>query len=291
MFTIEPGGEIAFEGRKTEILPMPADFSDHLPLLFKTKRNTPQNSGKTRSSADIFINEQMSIRHHIGLSQTIKLGEEHYEVAGIYYDYGNMFNQVLVTSTALNRFKTVDSGRQLFSISLRDKSDKALENLKTELKTLSVSFFSGQQIKDISMRVFEQTFVITSGLNLITLLVAGASLATSILIIESQNNQQTRILRQMGISEGKIWLGSLLQYGYLISLVFCLSVPFGILLSHQLINQINYAAFQWSYPLQHELMSYGFVYLISLLTVLLAVSIPLLVRRIFSRSKAEPVYV
>lgn len=275
--------EIVYQGRKTEVLPKPVNAQGHLPLFFKSRLINNRLSDNVSTENNVYINEQMSIRHKLQTGERLNINNQNYLVAGIYYDYGNMFNQILIEKEIVQQFYLDDSKRQLFSLTLKSEiKDPAQykKSLISQLEQLDVSYFSGAQIKDISMKVFEQTFVITSGLNLITLLVAGLSLATSILIIEGQNNQQTRILHQLGISDVRIWYGSLMQYGYLISIVFILSVPFGILLSYQLINNINYSAFQWSYPLQHDLISYGFVYGIALLTVIFTVSLLAILKKL-----------
>lgn len=276
--------ETLFEGRKTEIIALHENFTVNqisdaqLPLLFKTK------SSDFEAPHGILINEQMSIRHNLKLEGQLRLGNQDYLISGIYYDYGNTSNQVLLPTNELDKFPRRETGFEQFSLNLKDKNYKTKQELESDLETLKVNFYSGEKIKNISLNVFDQTFLITSGLNLITLLVAGASLATSILIIEGQNRQQTRVIQQLGISSFVLWLGSLLQYLYLVTLVFLLSVPFGILLSYQLINKINYAAFQWSYPLMHDLTSYGFVYLTAAVTVLFAVSLPWFMRSVIKKT-------
>lgn len=265
---------------------LPADTANQYNLLFKHVDNAYLTAKSSTFPSDlIFINEQMSIRHNLRLKDSITLGALNFTIAGIYYDYGNLFNQVLLSAEIMSNFKQDNAPQALYSITFKPGKALTPDQLETELDKLDVSYYNGQQIKNISISVFEQTFVITSGLNLITLLVAGASLATSILIIESQNTQQTRIINQMGVSGFTLWLGSLVQYLYLITLVFLLSIPFGILLSYQLINKINHAAFQWSYPLAQDFLSYVLVYITAVFTVLLAVSLPWLIRFVFSRTK------
>lgn len=303
----------SYQGRKTEIIAMPEDPDIQMPLMFKHLMNKSQiyksetdlYSTDIRSTDiqlhNIVINEQMSIRHKLAPGdvltlQTMNSGNgvatnKSFRITGIYYDYGNMFNQILMQPSELALFNTDNSPYALFSVLLSDKHPQRIAQVEKHFAALEANFFSGNKIKDISMSVFEQTFVITSGLNLITLLVAGASLATSILIIEGQNTHQTRIIRQMGISSFRLWLGSLAQYSYLITVVFVLSLPFGILLSYQLINNINYAAFQWSYPLKHDVFSYGFVYITALATVLVAVSVPYFSRYVLFKAGSQRAYV
>jgi putative ABC transport system permease protein len=124
--------------------------------------------------------------------------------------------------------------------------------------------------------VFDRTFLITDSLNLVTLLVAALSLACTIVILMQQSRPQTMLLRTLGISA---WQGRgmlLLQYMFLCLVALIAATPFGILLSYVLIEQINYHAFNWSYPLIVDWTNILELYLLSLLIVLTTISLPII---------------
>jgi putative ABC transport system permease protein len=138
-----------------------------------------------------------------------------------------------------------------------------------------VSSIQTRELLALSMKTFERTFVITDGLNIVTLLVAALSLATSVLMIDMDNRPQRALLRSMGVGNYQITGLSLIQYT-LLSLMACLvALPFGIGLTWLLINLINVQAFSWSYPIlitPSKLFSAG---IISILLIVVVVALPL----------------
>jgi putative ABC transport system permease protein len=125
------------------------------------------------------------------------------------------------------------------------------------------------------MQTFERTFVITDGLNIVTLLVAALSLATSVLMIDMDNRPQRALLSSMGVGNYQITGLSLIQYTLLSLLAFLVALPFGIGLTWLLINLINVQAFSWSYPIlitPSKLLSAG---VMSVMLIVIVVALPL----------------
>jgi putative ABC transport system permease protein len=80
----------------------------------------------------------------------------------------------------------------------------------------------------------------------------------------------------MGVSALKTQALALFQYILLCTVALVFATPFGILLSHVLIFDINLQAFKWTYPLQLSLYKIVQIYWLSLLVVIAIISIPLI---------------
>jgi putative ABC transport system permease protein len=127
----------------------------------------------------------------------------------------------------------------------------------------------------VSMQTFDRTFLITDGLNIVTLLVAALSLATSVLMIDSDNRPQRALLRSMGVGNIQIAGLSVIQYGLLSILTCLVALPFGIGLTWLLINLINVQAFSWSYPMLIEPYKLLSSAIASVVLIVIVVALPL----------------
>lgn len=125
------------------------------------------------------------------------------------------------------------------------------------------------------MQTFDRTFVLTDGLNITTLLVAGVAFAVSLTVLTIGSAAQLSVLRALGVSQLKVKASLFAQYLLLCFISALLAIPFGVYLANVFIQQVNRHAFNWVYPLslniQVILSSVG----LSLLIVSLVLLLPL----------------
>lgn len=137
------------------------------------------------------------------------------------------------------------------------------------------TLYAKQNLLDISMQTFDRTFVLTDGLNITTLLVAGIAFAVSLTVLTLGSAAQLSVLRALGVSQIKVKFALFMQYILLCFMSALLAVPFGIYLAYVFINLVNRYAFNWTYPLainaQVIVSSVG----LSLLIVSLVLLLPL----------------
>jgi putative ABC transport system permease protein len=196
------------------------------------------------------------------------------KIVAIYYDYGNQNAQALLP---LDYFAKYKANTSLFALHFASKQQQSLfaKQLASASISNQVRSIQTHELLALSMQTFERTFVITDGLNIVTLLVAALSLATSVLMIDMDNRPQRALLRSMGVGNVQMTGLSLIQYTLLSLLACLLALPFGIGLTWLLINLINVQAFSWSYPLlitPYKLFSAG---VMSVLLIVLVVALPL----------------
>ena len=220
-----------------------------------------------------------------------------WKVLGIYPDYGNLNGQILVPLTYFSQDNDViknalfsgvmalypanqDTGNSaLFngmakqSTTPNTKVDDALSALTA--KEGEYTLYAKQELLDISMQTFDRTFVLTDGLNITTLLVAGIAFAVSLTVLTLGSAAELSVLRALGVSQFKVKLALFMQYMLLCLLSALLAIPFGIYLAYVFINLVNRYAFNWVYPLaintQVLFASVG----VSLLIVSLVLLLPL----------------
>jgi putative ABC transport system permease protein len=234
---------------------------------------------KFKSGAGILVNQQFALKQNLSLGDMLSfstgaLNIEDKVIVGIYYDYGNQRAEALLP---LDKFATIDSKTSSFAVHFSNAHEQqqfhnafSANNFKSPTQKINTA-----ELLARSMQTFDRTFVITDSLNIVTLLVAALSLATSVLMIDMDNRPQRTLMRSMGVSEARLSALSLSQYALLTLFSCALALPFGICLSWLLINLINVQAFYWSYPLFVEPLKLLWVCLSSLLLVLFVVVLPL----------------
>ncbi|MGE6418587.1 FtsX-like permease family protein [Alteromonas macleodii] len=217
-----------------------------------------------------------------------------WKVLGIYPDYGNLNGQILVPLPSFNR-NDVLIRDQLFSgvvaiypeppietnvIGDNKQSTYGKDILEQQLKSQlgehrEIALYTRQALLDTSMQTFDRTFVLTDGLNITTLLVAGVAFAVSLTVLTIGSAAQLSVLRALGVSQLKVKASLFAQYLLLCFISALLAIPFGVYLAYVFIQQVNRHAFNWVYPLSINaeviLSSVG----LSLLIVSLVLLLPL----------------
>ena len=262
-------------GTPVDVVAYPTDseYQNALGLKYST-----ENAWQHFQKDGVFINEQLAFREQLQPGQEIQFFADNQlftrTVVGIHYDYGNMDKQILMPDTQITGD---DSERFLFAVHAPGDYSVDLNTITQQVKQRdpSASVSDLQQIMHFSMVTFDKAFVVTGALNIITLLVAGASLATSISLIETQNSGPSGLMRALGVSKWQLTGYSLGQYSLLALLAALIAIPFGATLSYLLINKINVASFAWSYPLLFNAELIARVVVMSVVIVVCAVLLPL----------------
>lgn len=256
--------------------PSRTDYRDALSF----EASSAQAWQQYETSSAVFVNQQFAniygkaIGESIALITPVTNEITSYAIAGIYYDYGNPYGQVLMPLHAF----AADSQTQVYALHFAPKLNES--QLQQLAKSTGAQIFSANQLVALSMQAFNDTFLITNVLNLVTLLVAAIALACTILVLMEDTRKQQFLLKSLGFSSVQITIISINQYALLVIAGLILATPFGIAVSWILINIINLNAFQWQYPLLVQPWVLIKIYLLSISIVLLSIAIP-----IFSKSK------
>jgi putative ABC transport system permease protein len=258
--------------------PTTQQFKDAL-VFYKIEDS--DTAWKTFSDSNgVFVNQQFAFEYNLGINDTISVPHPstqqltNYVIQGIIYDFGNPYRQILLP---LSQFNSAISKSTIYTFNADEKN---LRQFKIALNKQGIdtekSLLNTQQLLAISTQAFDRTFIITDGLNIVTLLVAALSLACAVVVLMDTARPQNMLLRSFGVSAIKTQLLALFQYFILCLIALLFATPFGILLSWGLIYEINLQAFQWTYPLQINALKILQVYAVSLSIVLLIIAIPII---------------
>ncbi|MDM7859665.1 ABC transporter permease [Alteromonas sp. ASW11-36] len=249
----------------------------------KVEKLLPDGLNQFRAHRGLFINQQLAYRHGLDVGDTLSIAVADktmdLTVVGIHYDFGNPDTQVLLPLNLL--LQTTWTYEQAMSQAVRVMAIHTQDNiaLKQYLDELGLSherLYSRARLLEVSLAAFDQTFVITDALNLVTLLVAVFSLITSILLITNQTQNISGVLRSIGVTRMQL-IASLIGQYLIIALITALcALPFGLALAYVLVKKVNVVAFQWMFPLTVDWLAILFAMVTSLVIISLFTSASIL---------------
>ncbi|MBE1274367.1 ABC transporter permease [Enterovibrio baiacu] len=224
---------------------------------------------------NMLISESLALKFDLQPGDTINLPAPFgaaWKVAGIYFDYGNPYSQVMIS----NRSELIPwmqaQGRVGVAALLEEgmNDEQLVSRLRDEFGLQETQVSNQRDILDRAMRIFDRTFLVTDTLCTLTLIIAICGLFFSTLATELSRQRQYALLRYMGISGRELAFlggGQLMMIG-LFSALFAL--PLGLMIAEVLINIVLKYSFGWTMSVSYFPMSYLITLGGSLLTLLLA---------------------
>jgi len=250
-----------------------ATFRDHWPLIAAL----PKAWDRLATGEGVLINEQLArfARLAPGDSLAITPGTA-LPILGVYSDYGNPEAQAIVT---LDRFTDTfpDITPTRFALRIAPADAAALASaLRDDFGLPADAVINQTQIKRFSLEVFEQTFLITGALNLLTLGVAGFALLTGLLTLADMRLPQLAPVWALGITRARLAQFELIRSLILAGLTFALALPVGLALAWMLLAVINVQAFGWRLPMQLFPADLLRLFALALIAATLAAALPAL---------------
>ncbi|SNR51488.1 ABC transporter permease [Puniceibacterium sediminis] len=224
-----------------------ATYRDNWPLL----QALPEAWDRLANGTGVLINEQMARRDRLGLGDMLALADGWSEpVLGIYSDYGNPQAQ-LITGTDALAARYPDTPVLRFAVRVAPARVPGLIADLTDRFALPEGTLRNQsEVKAAAMNVFDQTFVVTGALNVLTLGVAGFAMLTSLLTLSTLRLPQVAPVWALGVAPRQIALAELARTALLAALTWALSIPVGLALAWVLLAVVNVQAFGWRLPMQ-----------------------------------------
>ena len=225
-------------------------YQENWPLLENSK-----NAWKEmRNGEIIFVSEQFSIREKIKLDDFLELELNDKtlttRVGGIYADYGNSRNQLMMQ---LDLYKTFFSSQIPNTIAVKFDAENRLSfftELTSTVNIISEAIINPQQVRNISLEIFDNTFKISYQLALITLLIASFTLYTNLVSVNRLRKKDLLPIYLIGFSSNQVLRLELLKIFILTNMVSFLSIGMGVIIAFILSEIINPNFFGWSIPIQ-----------------------------------------
>ena len=190
---------------------------------------------------------------HLQLSTGDKLtlytasGPRSFEVAGIYREYGNDRGNVLMSREVYRRLWR-DDAITAMGLYLAPGADLATVTAAVRAASRgrqSIALTSNADVRALSMRIFERTFVITRVLYWLTAGVAAIGLVSALLAWELERSRELALVRALGLTPRGAAAVIEAQTGFMGLVAYIAAIPAGIMTAILLITVINRRAFGW----------------------------------------------
>ncbi len=248
-------------------------YRQHWPLIAET----PNAWDRVLSGEAVLINEQLARRADLWPEDDLSLTPGHtLTIAGVYSDYGNPTGQAIVSMPQLDR---ISPGTDTRRFGIRVDPDRATELAQTLRDTFGLpprAIVHQAALKAQSRAVFENTFVVTSALNILTLGVAGFAILTSLLTLWTQRLPQIAPVWALGLDRAHLSRLELLRSAVLATMTACLALPLGLVLAWVLLAVINVQAFGWRLPMFVFPWDWLGLFVLTLCAALAAAALPAL---------------
>ncbi len=201
--------------------------------------------------AAILVSDSFAWRNQVGSGDTVTLptakGELAFPVAAVYRSYDSELDALLMSRRTYDRFWE-DPDISSLGLYLADGVDgeavqQSLRAIGQGRQTLVVR--SNRELRQLSMQIFEQTFVITDVLYWLAVGVALVGILGAMLALQLDRAREHGVLRALGMTPWQ--LGGMVsgQAAFLGCLSGLASLPIGVLMAWLLIEVINRRAFGW----------------------------------------------
>ena len=225
-----------------------ATYHDSWPLLAAL----PDAWARAARGEGALVSEQLARRFDLAPGDPLTLpgpgGPWTMHVVAIYPDYGNPEGQVMVAADALAA-RAPDLDRRRMGVRAdAAATPRLLADLRAAFDLPDSATIDQRGLKDVSRRIFEDTFAVTVALNALTLAVAGVALLASLLTLSGARLVQLAPLWALGLTRrhlARIELGRALGLAALTAL---LALPLGLALAWVLTAIVNVRAFGWRLP-------------------------------------------
>lgn len=217
------------------------------------KLAVPQFWHQLHHGRGVMISESMSLKHKIYPGDVINLPEplgRDWPVLGIYYDYGNPYNQVIISQ---NKWPAIfqGDGDVALGVLLNDQAEPS-DLIQRMEKTYSLSperIYNNNAMHTKAMIAFDQTFKVADTLGKLTLFIAVFGLFVSTVAGEVSRQKQVALLRCLGISGKELVILGALQLLVIGLFTAFIALPLGIILAQLMVDVVLKSAFGWTMQL------------------------------------------
>ncbi len=198
------------------------------------------------------INEQFALKLglKVGDNLTVSLptGLHDKKISGIYSDYGNPKIQMMIP---LERFilNFPKLKPRTYAVRIEEKEvDKFIDLVVKKFPFDSAWITDQKTVKSSSLKIFEKTFTITNSLSLLTLIISGLAIFSTIISISEIRRSQLAPAWAMGFSPKILIIQEFSRSIMLAIIAIIFAIPLGVIISYILTKYINVTAFGWELP-------------------------------------------
>jgi putative ABC transport system permease protein len=222
---------------------------------FRLTQGEPRATWEAFSQGAVLISEPLAWRLGLGRGATLVLatpaGQRGFPIAGVYREYGNDRGEVLIELGTYQRLWRDDAigGVGLYLAPGADLGATVARLRAAAAHRQGLFIRSNADIRELSMNIFERTFVITRVLYWLAAGVAAIGLVSALLAWELERARELALLRTLGVTPRGTAALILAQTLFMGLAAFLAAIPAGLLTALVLTRVINRRAFGWQIDL------------------------------------------
>lgn len=204
----------------------------------------------------VIVSEPYAYRHNVRRGDTLSLntmhGDEVFQIAATYRSYDANAGSVLMSRhTYESHWNDPTIGAIGLYLSPDAKPDEVIEQLrKVSAGRQSLLINSNREIRDISLQIFDRTFIITDVLYWLAVGVAIIGILGAMMALELERGRELAVLRAIGMTPGQLGTMVTVQTGFMGILSGLAAIPLGLLTAWVLIDVINRRSFGWQMDIE-----------------------------------------
>jgi putative ABC transport system permease protein len=247
---------------------------------FRFVQGEPSRAWPEFQRGAILISEPLAWRLALGVRDALTLegaaGPHSFRIAGVYREYGNDRGEVLMELGQYQRWWH-DEGIAALGIYLSTGTSaaQAVSALRSAVQGRQALLIrSNADIRALSMRIFERTFVITRVLYWLAAGVAAVGLLSALLAWELERTRELALLRSLCLTRTASALLVIAQTTFMGLTALLAAIPAGMLTAVVLTDVINRRAFGWQIELHLHAAQFSQALLLALAAALAAALYP-----------------
>jgi len=211
------------------------------------------------SSDAVLISEPYAWQSGLAAGDRLHLptdrGERAFDVLGIYQSYDLNGSGVMISRSVYDLHW---EDRRIDSVGLYLADDArttaVIERIEALGETFGQTIFASSNVavRDLSLSIFDRTFVITNILYWLAIGVAVVGILGAMLALELERSRELGLLRALGLTPGELARSIGVQTGTIGLLSGLASIPLGTAMAWVLIEVINRRAFGWKIAVDLE---------------------------------------
>jgi len=199
----------------------------------------------------VLVSEPYAYQHDVASGDVVQLptdlGAQAFEVAAVYQSYDINASAMLMSRSVYDRHFD-DDGVDSIGLYLADDADP--EAIMARIGELSadrqeIRFNSNARIRELSLEIFDRTFIITDVLYWLAVGVAFIGILGAMLALQLERGRELAVLRAVGMTPSQLGTMITTQTAVIGLLSGIAAVPLGIMMAYVLIEVINRRAFGW----------------------------------------------
>jgi putative ABC transport system permease protein len=255
---VDVAGDRTSEERRRAAVQPPASLlafrlGDRGRSSFRMKEGRPERAWDALASSDaVLVSEPFATLRGVGPGDRIALltprGPHDFNVAGVYFDYASDQGAVLMDLATYRRLwqdRSV-SGVSVYAAQGVDADDLAATLRRRTAPTQALLVRSNRALRELSLEIFDRTFVVTDVLRLLAGLVAFIGVLSALMALELERSRELGVLRANGLTPGQVWKLVTSETGLMGLAAGLLSIPVGLVLAAIMIYVINRRSFGWT---------------------------------------------